>query len=328
MTDEHVADLAQSGIVFDDAGLVPIAERVRKAVEYIDEQLRTAAATEHFSPRIALITGSGLSKLAQSIDVVVSLDYAAIPYFPRTGMRGHPGKLLFGVLSGQQVVCFQGRLHTYEGHSALMTAFPVLVARVLGAQTVIITNAAGAINTEFDVGQIMLINDHINLSGQNPIHFNDVWGLGDVFKASREANRAAFNIDAAHTSTVPNLDMTFAYTPALRETALQVAAEEGIILQQGVYVGVRGASFETPAEIRAFRILGADAVGMSSVHETTTAVYLGMHVLGLSLLTNMAAGTTKAAISPDDIMNISTASTAMLTTLVERVIARHLSPIL
>jgi inosine/guanosine/xanthosine phosphorylase family protein len=180
--------------------------------------------------------------------------------------------------------------------------------------TLVLTNAAGAIKRDFAVGEIMLIADHINFSGQNPITFNSHDDLGPLLQPSAAQSPAP--------AEGAGLDMTFAYTPELRQLAKQAAQRLGITLHEGVYIGVRGGSFETPAEIRAFGLMGADAVGMSSVHEVIVAARLGMRVLGLSLLSNMAAGISGEAIATTDIMNISAHATATVASLIEQTLER------
>ena len=246
-------------------------------------QEAVAAIQPHLSrkPDIALILGSGLGELTALIEQDFAVDYEEIPHFRSAGAAGHAGKLVFGTLGGQQVVCMQGRLHSYEGHTPEEVVFPLRVMFELGAKSLIVTNAAGGINEEFYVGDIMLITDHINFTGANPLTL------------SKELGLAAFP------------DMSRAYTPALRDRALAAANSCGLRLKQGVYLGVRGPNFETPAEIRAFRIWGADAVGMSTVFEVLTAVSLGIEVLGLSLITNMAAGILDQPITGEEVLETS-----------------------
>ena len=334
-----------------------IVEQLSAALDYIQTRQQAAGKTALPRAQTAILTGSGLSRLAERIDVEFALDYTEIPHFPTPGMRGHPGRLLFGILAGCPLLCFVGRLHTYEGYTALQVAFPVLLAYCLGARKLLLTNAAGAINRVFGVGQLMLISDHINFSGQNPLTLNAVDNLNEVIEhfanaaptavfakkdrknspvaaACTQSKIADLSCPAKGSATsasasganarAANLDMSFAYSAALRKLARQAAQELGIKVQEGVYIGVRGASFETPAEIRAFASWGADAVGMSTVHETTVASRLGMQVLGISLLSNMAAGITPDPISADDIMAISADSTTALANLIERVL-RYMS---
>jgi len=235
-------------------------------VDRIEEAVAAVRVQTSAVPRVALILGSGLGGLVRGIEVQASFDYCDLPHFKTSGVRGHVGRLVFGQLAGQEVVCMQGRLHPYEGYTPEEIAFPLRVMQALGAETLIITNAAGGINLDFKVGEKMLITDHINFTGGNPLTFSEDQGA-PVF-----------------------VDMSYAYTPALRSLALSAAEKTGIVLKEGIYLGLRGPSFETPAEIRAFRSWGADAVGMSTVHEVIAAAALGMQILGLSLITNMAAG--------------------------------------
>jgi purine-nucleoside phosphorylase len=230
------------------------------------------------SPQTMLILGSGLGALAERIDADFAISYADIPWCAPAGMPDHAGRLIFGKLAGVPLVVAQGRLHGYEGHSAPECVFPLLIGHALGARRLIVTNAAGAINTGYQTGELMLIADHINFTGTSPLTLNeDGKGL------------------------VRNFDMSYAYTPALRAAAHAAAGKCGILLREGVYLGLRGPSFETPAEIRAFRTWGADAVGMSTVHEVIMASALQMEVCGISMITNMAAGILDARLTTGDV---------------------------
>lgn len=248
---------------------------------HIDEALAVILPQLRHKPDIALILGSGLGGLAECIDKSFSLDYRDIPHFKETGASGHVGRLIFGELSGLQLVCMRGRLHGYEGNTPEEIVFPLRVMSALGARSLILTNAAGGINKAFQVGDIMLITDHINLTGANPLTLSREQGMSDF------------------------TDLSSTYTPALRRRAKQAAEACGLKLRQGVYIGVRGPNFETPAEVRAFRTWGADAVGMSTVFEVLTAASLGMDVLGLSLITNMAAGILDQPITGEEVLRIS-----------------------
>ncbi|MCD8200419.1 MAG: purine-nucleoside phosphorylase [Coriobacteriaceae bacterium] len=218
-------------------------------------------------PRIALILGSGLGGLAASIEDGICVPYGELPPMPTSTAPGHVGCFVCGRLHQSEVVCMQGRLHAYEGYGADEIAFGVHLMHRLGADTLIVTNAAGAVNKNYAVGDLMLIDDHINFQMMNP-------GIG-----------------AEDPDVGPRFyDMTGAYDAALREQAERAAVEAGITLHHGIYLGCTGPSFETPAEIEAFRTLGADAVGMSTVQEVIAARQIGMRVLGISLISNMAAG--------------------------------------
>jgi purine-nucleoside phosphorylase len=225
------------------------------------------ARTAH-RPRIGLILGSGLNPLADEVADADLIPYVEIPYFPATGVAGHAGRLVIGRLAGQDVLIMQGRTHAYEGVPVQQLTLPVRVMRELGVHTLIVTNAAGGINPSFRPGDLMLITDHIGLvamTGLNPLWGPNDESLGPRFPA-----------------------MSGAYDFALRRLALQVAARLGIELRQGVYAGLAGPAFETPAEVRFLRLIGADAVGMSTVPEVIVARHAGLRVLGISAISNVA----------------------------------------
>ncbi|MGN0035268.1 MAG: purine-nucleoside phosphorylase [Coriobacteriales bacterium] len=251
------------------------------------------------TPEIGIVLGSGLGTVAETIDDPVYLPYASIPSMRVSTAAGHVGRFVCGFLEGRYVICMQGRLHPYEGYAASDVVFPIRVLCELGVRQLILTNASGGINTSFEPGDLVAISDHINLTGLNPLV-----GTHDE-----------------HGST-PTPDMTNAYSGRLRSVARSVAAEEGIELREGVYLGVLGPSFETPAEIRAFRLLGADLVGMSTVQETIAAVEAGAEVLGISLVTNMAAGILDEPIGADEIAAIGSRRAADLARLLRGIVRR------
>lgn len=222
-------------------------------------------------PRLGLVLGSGLSGLADDVERAWRIPYADLPGFPRSGVSGHRGELVLGRLGGVQVAVFAGRAHTYESGDPRAMEMPIAALKALGASTLILTNAAGSLSEAVPPGSPMLIADHINLTTANPLIGRD----GDARFVS----------------------MVDAYDPALRALARRVAAERGIALPEGTYMWFSGPSFETPAEIRAARVLGADAVGMSTVPETILARYHGLDVLALSMITNLAAGMTGRPLS-------------------------------
>ncbi|UOF89894.1 purine-nucleoside phosphorylase [Fodinisporobacter ferrooxydans] len=232
-------------------------------------------------PTIGLILGSGLGVLAEDIQEAVHIPYREIPHFPISTVEGHKGQLVIGQLCGKAVIALQGRFHYYEGYSADAIAFPVRVMKELGVQTLMVTNAAGGINEEFSVGQLMLIKDHINFSGKNPL-------IGP-------------NWDT-HGPRFP--DMSTAYDPEYRALALQIAKELNISMSEGTYIWFSGPSYETPAEIRMSRILGADAVGMSTVPEVIVARHAGIRVIGISCVSNMAAGILEQPLSHQEVMEV------------------------
>lgn len=218
-------------------------------------------------PKIAIILGSGLGILADQAEHSVSLPYADIPHFCHSTAPGHAGRLVKGSLAGVPVLLLQGRLHYYEGYAFSDTVYPIQVLRLLGLETLIVTNAAGGINTAFSPGDLMLITDHIKLSALSPLRGKNPDFLGPRFP-----------------------DMTYAYDRKLAQAARDCANAAGIALREGVYAYMSGPQFETPAEIRMLRFLGADAVGMSTVAEVIAARHCGLRVLGLSCISNMAAG--------------------------------------
>src|SRR5277367_2666814 len=240
-------------------------------------------------PRVAIVLGSGLGSFAERIEQPVSIPYPEIPNFPRPTVEGHSGRLLIGTLAGTPVAVMQGRVHAYEGYTPEEVTFPVRVLGRLGITTLVITNAAGGIRQDLKQGQLVLLSDHINLTGRNPVIGPNDERLGPRF-----------------------FDMTNAYSKRLRLLA-HSAAE----LAEGVYLGLSGPSFETPAEIRAFRSLGADLVGMSTVHEVLVARHIGIEVLCISCVTNMAAGILDQAIHHQEVMEIGARAQAQLTYLLE-----------
>lgn len=224
------------------------------------------ARTAH-QATIGLILGSGLGALADAVAEADRVPYSEIRGWPHSGVEGHANQLVIGKLEGKAVMVMQGRSHFYEGYTMQQSTFPVRVMQMFGIKTLIVTNAAGGLNPEFKAGDLMLINDHINLPGMAGHH--------PLIGANDEALGPRFP------------DMSSAYDPKLGAVARQIAAEKGILLREGVYVGLSGPSFETPAEVRMLRAWGADAVGMSTVWETTVARHGGMRVLGLSGITNV-----------------------------------------
>lgn len=239
-----------------------------------------AGKTQH-RPTIGLILGSGLGTLADEIENAVVIPYSEIPYFAKSEAVGHANELVIGELKGKTVVAMKGRFHYYEGFTLKEVTFPVRVMKALGVETVIVTNACGAVNTSFNPGDLMLITDHLNLVGNNPLIGPNNDELGVRFP-----------------------DVSQVYNRELREIALQVAEEQGMSLQQGVYAWWSGPAYETPAEIRMIRTLGGDAVGMSTVPEALVAVHGGMKVLGISCLTNMACGILDQPLNHEEVIEV------------------------
>ncbi len=218
-------------------------------------------------PACAMILGSGLGALGDELEDANGIDYGDIPHFPTSAVVGHAGRLVFGKMSGKDVVIMQGRTHFYEGWEPWQLTFPVRVFGVMGIDKILVTNSAGGINPDFEPGDLMLINDHINLMGYNVLRGENDERFGPRFP-----------------------DMSHAYAPEMRNTILDAARQLNLPLKAGVYVGLSGPSYETPAEIRMLGKLGADAVGMSTVPETTVANHMGMKVGGISCISNLAAG--------------------------------------
>jgi len=237
-------------------------------MDAVEQKLEEAYSFLHdrlpFRPRTAIVLGTGLSDVADGLKRVWTLPYAEIPHFPLSTVETHAGNLLFGSWHGRNVVILQGRVHYYEGYSLPEVVFPVRLMKWMGASTLIITNASGGLDPAFSPAEIMVITDHINLIGDNPLRGPNATGLGDRFPSMHEP-----------------------YTPAYVDAVSVCAKEAGIALRKGVYVAVAGPSLETVAETRFLRMIGADAVGMSTVPEVIAAVHAGMKVLGLSVIANV-----------------------------------------
>lgn len=264
---------------------------------YVQEAAEYVRARIGETPRIGLILGSGLGGIAEVIADKHVIPYGEIPHFVCSTAPGHKGQFVAGRFGGKPVICMQGRLHFYEGHALSDIIFPVRVMKQLGVTSLIVTNAAGGINTSFQVGDLMLIEDHINFMGTNPLI-----GPNDAFFGPRFC------------------DMTYTYTPALRQAAQEAAQALGLTLQKGVYLGCTGPSYETPAEIRAFRTLGADAVGMSTVPEVIAASHCGLQVLAFSLITNMAAGILDQPLTEEEVIDIGNRRGSDLQRLITRIV--------
>jgi len=231
-------------------------------------------------PTTALILGSGLGPLADKMGVAEDVSYADIPGFPVPSVDGHHGRLRIGKLSDHAVACMQGRLHAYEGHPAQALAVPIRILRRMGVERLVLTNASGGLSRDKPAGTLMIVSDHINLSGQNPLIGPNDPKIGPRFP-----------------------DMSRAYDPELRARLHDSAKRAGVAVTEGVYVYTLGPNFETPAEIRMFAAMGADAVGMSTVPECLAAVHCGMKVVALSLITNLAAGLTPEQLTHHDTLS-------------------------
>ena len=267
-------------------------ERVDAAAEVIRQRCGTA-------PQVAVVLGSGLGDVSAILTDAITVPYVELPNWPVSTVVGHPGRLVVGTCGGRRVAALAGRVHAYEGYALDAVAFAARVMARLGVTRVVLTNAAGGVNAGFSRGTLMIIDDHINLLGANPLAGPHDDRLGPRFP-----------------------DMTEVYSSRLRGIADETAADRGLSVAHGVYAAVPGPSYETPAEIRYLRAIGADAVGMSTVPEAIVARQMGLDVLGLSCITNMAAGVHSTPLSHDDVLETMRAMRATCTTLLEGIIAR------
>lgn len=253
---------------------------MKNYVDAVNEATDFIRSKVNFVPRAALILGSGLGDLADAVADPVVIHYGDIPHWKKSTAPGHAGRLVCGTLSGVPVVVMQGRLHGYEGYRPQETTFPVRVFGCWGVKTLIVTNACGGVNWQFSAGDVALITDHINLTGKNPLTGPNVPQWGPRFP-----------------------DMSEAYSRRLIDLAEKAARALGQIVRRGVYIGMSGPSYETPAEIRMARALGADLVGMSTVHEVIAANHMGMEVCGISCVSNLAAGMRLVRLSEEEVLH-------------------------
>ena len=249
-------------------------------------------------PEIGFLIGTGLGASAESIRISSSFDYREIPYFPVSTVESHKGRFVFGEMEGKPIAAMQGRFHLYEGYSPLEVVFPIRVMQEIGIKTLIVSNAAGGLNLDFKAGDIMVISDHINLTGSNPLigPNEDSWGI-----------------------RFP--DMTAVYDKGLADAAEAAAKELRITLRKGVYVGLKGPSLETPAETRFLRMIGADAVGFSTIPEVIAGVHAGMKILGLSTITNINDPDHPAPATVQEIIEVASAAASRLENIVRKVVA-------
>ncbi len=279
---------------FKEALIVSIKsiERIKESAEYIQSKLA-------LKPEIGIVLGSGLGALADEIKIKTEINYSDIPNFPVSTVEGHEGKIVVGKLEDKTVIAMKGRFHYYEGYSMDEVAFPIRVMKYMGIHNLLLTNAAGGINSYFEPGDLMLISDHIKFFTESPLRGRNVDEFGPRFN-----------------------DMSSAYCGRLRELAKGAAYELEINLQEGVYGFMPGPSYETPAEIKMLGILGADAVGMSTVPEVITAIHSGMDVLGISCITNMAAGILEQPLNHEEVMETAERSKERFLTLVKAIITK------
>jgi purine-nucleoside phosphorylase len=263
----------------------------------IDEAVRFIGSKTAARPQIGLVLGSGLGAFAKSLDRAAAIPYPQIPHFPASTAIGHAGELVIGLSGGTPVAVMSGRVHVYEGYTLEQVVFPVRVLGRLGVKTLILTNAAGSVNVNYKPGELMVIEDHINLMGGNPLTGPNDEQLGPRF-----------------------LDMSDAYDARLREIAEKACWKAGVPVRKGVYLALAGPSYETPAEIRMLRTLGADAVGMSTVPEVIAARHMGLRVLGISCITNMAAGVLKKKLDHREVLEVGQRVAAGLMDVLGRII--------
>jgi len=263
----------------------------------VSESVSFIQAHTHTLPQVGLLTGTGLGGSVTFFEASKTFWYHEIPHFPISTVESHPGRLLFGNSQGVDIIAMRGRFHLYEGYTPLEVTFPVRVMQELGVKVLILSNAAGGLNPKFKAGDIMLISDHINLTGSNPLigPNEKTWGI-----------------------RFP--DMGQAYDNDLLKIAESIGRELGICLQKGVYVGLKGPSLETPAEVRFLRTIGAEAVGFSTVHEVISAVHAGMRVLGLSIITNINDPDTPLPVTVDKVVAVAKKISPILTTILKKVI--------
>ena len=250
-------------------------------------------------PAIAVILGTGLGDLVSHIDIKAELDYKSIPGFPLSTVEGHSGKLIFGSLGGKYIMAMQGRFHFYEGYDMKQVTFPVRVMKELGVETLLVSNAAGGMNKEFHVGDVMIITDHINLFPENPLRGRNDDSMGPRFPA-----------------------MTEAYSHRLIDLADDIAREDGIRLMHGVYVGTQGPTFETPAEYEFFRVIGGDAVGMSTVPEVIVANHAGIEVFGVSVITDLGGKDVKEVPTHEEVQRAAIKAQPVMTHIIRKMLER------
>jgi purine-nucleoside phosphorylase len=263
----------------------------------LGEAVRAIRSRTPLQPSIGLVLGSGLGAIARSLKTAVAIPYGEIPHFPTTTIVGHPGELVVGTSEGIPVAVMAGRVHGYEGYTPSQVAFPIRVLGRMGIKTLIVTNAAGSVNVNYKPGELMIIEDHINAMGGNPLVGPNEDELGPRF-----------------------LDMSEAYDRKLIEIAERACWKAGVTVRRGVYIGVGGPAYETPAEIRMARTLGADAVGMSTVPEVIAARHMGIRVLGMSCITNMAAGVLRKKLDHREVLEIGGRSRAALKDVLTRIL--------
>lgn len=270
-----------------------LKENLKESVRVVEDRI------DGRIPKVGMILGSGLGSLAERIERASCIPFGDVPHMKKSTATSHVGRFVCGMLGGRTVIAMQGRLHGYEGNTAQEVAYPVWLMHLLGVETLIVTNAAGAINESYRVGDFCLMEDHINFTGRNPVAGLEPDGIASRFFSMKDA-----------------------YDPALRRLAHDVADEYGIRMQEGVYLGLLGPSFETPAEIRMFRSWGADTVAMSVCEEVIAARHVGMSVLGMSLVSNMACGIEGASPNDEEVLDVAKGREADFARLITEIVER------
>ena len=265
-------------------------EKIKETAAFLKERM-------HTSPETAIILGTGLGNLANEITEKYEIKYQDIPNFPVSTVEGHSGKLIFGKLGNKDIMAMQGRFHYYEGYSMKEVTFPVRVMKELGIKTLFVSNASGGMNDAFEIGDLMIIRDHINFFPEHPLRGKNLYG--DRFP-----------------------DMSEAYSKDLINKALDIAKEKGIKVQQGVYLGTQGPTFETPSEYKMFHILGADAVGMSTVPEVIVANHAGIKCFGISIITDLGVEGKIVEVSHEEVQKAADAAQPKMTTIMRELINR------
>ena len=268
-------------------------------VTKINEAVSFIKGIYNEAPAVGIVLGSGLGSFTAEMKIEKEIAYGDIPHFPVSTVQGHSGKLIFGELGGKKVVAMAGRFHFYEGYSTNEVVFPIRVMKFLGIETLLVSNAAGGMNVDFQVGDLMLINDHISLFAINPLIGKNIEAFGPRFP-----------------------DMSEPYNKALIEKAKKIAAVKGIVLKEGVYCGVTGPTFETRAEYKLLQIIGGDAVGMSTVQEVIVAVHMGLTVFGISVITDIGIREEENKITHEEVLAAASSAEPKLTYLFKELIAQ------
>lgn len=266
-------------------------------LEKINETARFLMGAQNTQPTIGIILGTGLGGLVNEIDIEKTIPYAEIPNFPVSTVEGHKGQLIFGKINGKPIMAMQGRFHYYEGYTMKEVTFPVRVMKQMGIDHLIVSNASGGLNPDYKVGDIMIIDDHINMFGDNPLIGKNIAQLGPRFP-----------------------DMSQPYSHELIARAREIASNDGIVVKQGVYVGTAGPTFETPAEYKFFRIIGGDAVGMSTVPEVIVARHMGITCFGVSIITDSGVPGQIVEISHEEVQQVAAAAEPKMTRIIAKLI--------